>query len=147
MIKRFLVKNKMSDDQIFYQMYGTQSEEHKDYFKIVRSISEWIAARIKSETAKDSDPAIKVRHSKEKWGTVRVYCHIDKERYVEALRVYRHVYLEAKQLWPRYWHAICSGASYSEYLFETKQDFISSRSYVPAYRADAIRGIYKVCDW
>jgi hypothetical protein len=117
-------------DQIYYSSWGSQSEEHKDYFQTIGTIANWIGYALigpkhtpyTTEITPLSNTA--VLQTKEKFGSPRVYVSFSKETHLQDARHYRHVYKTAIKLFPQYEKAIRDGMDYSTYLFDT-QDQLS----------------------
>jgi len=114
-------------DQIYYNMWGSQSEEHKDYFQTIGTIANWIGyaligPRYRPYTTEITPlSSITVLQTKEKFGSPRVYVSFSKEAHLQDARHYRHVYKTAIKLFPQYEKAIRDGMDYSTYLFDTEQ--------------------------
>jgi len=65
--------------QVIYNMWGSETKEHASYFDDISRIAEWIAWGLEAQQTGFSLAAyqystIAVHQSKEKYGTVRVYC-------------------------------------------------------------------------
>lgn len=114
-------------DQIYYSMWGSQSEEHKDYFQTIGTIANWIGyaligPRHRPYTTEIMPMSnIAVLQTKEKFGSPRVYVHFSEETHLQDARHYRHVYKTAIKLFPQYEKSIRDGMDYSTYLFETEE--------------------------
>lgn len=115
-------------EQIYYSFWGTESEEHKDYFKTMDTIADWIGnamigARVNAFTGEIHKRSnIAVLQTKEKFGSPRVYVQLSSETTLEDAKHYRSVYKTAIELWPQYEKAIREGMDYSEYLFDTEEE-------------------------
>ena len=115
-------------EQIYYSFWGTENEEHKNYFKDMHNIAEWIGfALIGPRTNAFSGEMttlsnIQVLQVKEKFGSPRVYVQFSDETEVEDARHYRFVYQTAIELFPHYEKAIREGMDHPEYLLETNQE-------------------------
>ena len=115
-------------EQIYYSHWGSQSEEHKDYFNTIDTIADWIGnamvgARVSAFTGEVHKRSnIAVLQTKEKFGSPRVYVQLSSETTLEDARHYRYVYQTAIKLWPQYEKAIREGMDYPEYLFETEEE-------------------------
>lgn len=118
-------------EQIYYSKWGTEKEEHKNYFDDIEKIAEWIGyamigARTNAITGEMSTLSnIKVIQTKEKFGSPRVYVHFSEDTHVEDAKHYRFVYETAIKLWPHYERAIREGMDYPEFLFETNAEVTS----------------------
>ena len=115
-------------EQIYYSFWGTEEEEHKNYFKDMHNIAEWIGyALIGPRTNAFSGEMttlsnITVLQTKEKFGSPRVYVQFSDETEIEDSRHYRSVYQSAIELFPHYEKAIREGMDHPEYLFETEAE-------------------------
>lgn len=115
-------------EQIYYSKWGTEKEEHKNYFDDINKIAEWIGyamigARTNAFTGEMSALSnIKVLQTKEKFGSPRVYVQFSDDSYEEDAKHYRFVYETAIKLWPHYEKAIREGMDYPEFLFETQAE-------------------------
>jgi len=114
-------------DQIYYNMWGSQSEEHKDYFQTIGTIANWIGYALIGPRHRPYTTEIMtlsgicVLQTKEKFGSPRVYVSFGKETRLQDARHYRHVYKTAIKLFPQYEKAIRDGMDYSTYLFDTER--------------------------
>ena len=110
---------------IYYSHWGSQSEEHKDYFYTIGSIASWIGYALigPRHTPYTTDITtlsnISVLQTKEKFGSPRVYVSFSKDNELEDAEHYRRVYQTAIKLFPQYEKAIREGMDYEQYLFET----------------------------
>jgi len=117
-------------DQIYYNMWGSQSEEHKDYFQTIGTIANWIGYALIGPRHRPYTTEIMtlsgicVLQTKEKFGSPRVYVSFGKETRLQDARHYRHVYKTAIKLFPQYEKAIRDGMDYSTYLFDTEEQLI-----------------------
>lgn len=115
-------------EQIYYSFWGTETEEHKDYFKTINTIADWIghamtAVRVNAFTGEHIKRSnIAVLQTKEKFGSPRVYVKLSAETTLEDAKHYRNIYQEAIQLWPQYEKSIREGMDYPEYLFDTEEE-------------------------
>jgi hypothetical protein len=113
--------------QIYYNMWGSQSEEHKDYFQTIGTIANWIGYALIGPRHRPYTTEIMtlsgicVLQTKEKFGSPRVYVSFGKETHLQDARHYRHVYKTAIKLFPQYEKAIRDGMDYSTYLFDTER--------------------------
>lgn len=123
-----MVNGGLMTEQIYYSMWGTEREEHKDYFKQINTIADWIgyalvAPRIAPITGFLTPlSGITVLQTKEKFGSPRVYVQLSEDKTLEDARHYRYVYQTAIELWPHYEKSIKEGMDYPEYLFETQEE-------------------------
>ena len=114
-------------DQIYYNMWGSQSDEHKDYFQTIGTIANWIGYALIGPRHRPYTTEIMtlsgicVLQTKEKFGSPRVYVSFGKETHLQDARHYRHVYKTAIKLFPQYEKAIRDGMDYSTYLFDTEE--------------------------
>ena len=117
-------------EQIYYSFWGSENEEHKDYFKQISLIADWIGyALIGPRTNPFTGEYmplsnITVLQTKEKFGSPRVYVQFSEESHLEDAKHYRQTYKTAIELWPQYEKSIKEGMDYSEYLFETEEEVI-----------------------
>jgi len=115
-------------EQIYYNCWGTQNKEHKDYFYTIGTIADWIGYALigprHRSYSTDIIPLsnICVLQTKEKFGTPRVYVAFSEETEMEDIQHYRHVYKTAIKLFPQYEKAIVDGMDYPEYLFNTEEE-------------------------
>lgn len=115
-------------EQIYYNMWGSESEEHKDYFQIISMIADWIGYALigprHSPYTTEIVPLsnIAVLQTKEKFGSPRVYVTFGKETFLEDAKHYRSVYKQAIKLFPEYEKAIKEGMDYSTYLYNTEEE-------------------------
>jgi len=115
-------------EQIYYSMWGSQSEEHKDYFYTIGTIANWIGYALigprHTPYTTEITPLsnIAVLQTKEKFGSPRVYVSFSKETHLQDARHYRQVYKTAIKLFPQYEKAIRDGMDYSTYLFDTEEE-------------------------
>ena len=178
--------------QIYYSNWSDQLEDqHVDYWWSIASIAEWIGNALESSRRRSSVPTswlstIGVSQTKEKFGEVRVYCHLalpsaveekynqevekikkqnieyhnwvvtkkcplymekryktgpyplkipdlyefTQECYLNDLKYYRRIYIDAFRLWPQYEAAIRGGADLMEYLFENEDEVDEHYDYV-----------------
>ena len=118
-------------EQIYYSHWGTESEEHKDYFQTIGTIANWIGYALIGPMHRpysvDIIPIsnISVLQTKEKFGSPRVYVSFSEETELEDAKHYRHVHQTAIKLFPQYEKAIREGMDYCEYLFETENEIAS----------------------
>jgi len=118
-------------EQIYYNMWGSESEEHKDYFYTIGTIANWIGYALIGPMHRPyttdivTRSNISVLQTKEKFGTPRVYVSFSAETHLEDVIHYRHVYQTAINLFPQYEKAIREGMDHSEYLFETEEEIAS----------------------
>jgi len=118
-------------EQIYYNMWGSESEEHKDYFYTIGTIANWIGYALIGPMHRPyttdivTRSNISVLQTKEKFGTPRVYVSFSGETHLEDAIHYRHVYQTAINLFPQYEKAIREGMDHSEYLFETEEEITS----------------------
>lgn len=114
-------------EQIYYSMWGSQSEEHKDYFQTIGTIASWIGYALigprHTPYTTDIMPLsnISVLQTKEKFGSPRVYVSLSKETHLQDARHYRQVYKTAIKLFPQYEKAIRDGMDYTTYMFDTEK--------------------------
>jgi hypothetical protein len=112
-------------EQIYYSHWGSESEEHKNYFEDMATIADWIGyamigARTNAFTGEISTLSnITVLQTKEKFGSPRVYVQFSDDNELEDAKHYRFVYQTAIKLWPHYEKSIREGMDYHQYLFET----------------------------
>jgi len=115
-------------EQIYYSHWGSQSEEHKDYFYTIGTIASWIGYALigPRHTPYTTDIStrsnISVLQTKEKFGSPRVYVSFSKDSELEDAEHYRRVYQTAIKLFPQYEKAIREGMDYEQYLFETNAE-------------------------
>ena len=115
-------------DQIYYSMWGSQSEEHKDYFYTIGTIANWIGYALIGPRHKPYTTeivpltSISVLQTKEKFGSPRVYVHFSEETHLQDARHYRHTYKAAIKLFPQYEKSIRDGMDYSTYMFESEDE-------------------------
>jgi len=124
-------------EQIYYNYWGTQSEEHNDYFYTIGTIAQWIGYALIGPAHRPyttdivTRSNISVLQTKEKFGTPRVYVSFKGDTHLEDAVHYRHVYKTAINLFPQYERAIRDGMDYSEYLIDTEEElekFFTSRT-------------------
>jgi len=124
-------------DQIYYSFWGTEKEEHKNYFTDIGIIADWIGyalvgARTNAFTGEIITISnIRVMQTKEKFGSPRVYVQFSKDNLLEDAQHYRYIYQTAIRLWPHYEKSIRDGMDYPEYLFsndEEVEEYIEDRS-------------------
>ena len=112
-------------EQIYYSYWGSQKEEHKDYFYTIGTIASWIGYALigprHTPYTTDIKPLsnISVLQTKEKFGSPRVYVSFSDETLLEDAKHYRHTYQTAIKLFPQYEKAIREGMDYEKYLFES----------------------------
>jgi hypothetical protein len=112
-------------EQIYYSFWGSQKEEHKDYFYTIGTIASWIGYALigprHTPYTTDITPLsnIAVLQTKEKFGSPRVYVSFSEETRLEDAKHYRRTYQAAIRLFPQYEKAIREGMDYEEYLFES----------------------------
>jgi len=115
-------------EQIYYSHWGSESEEHKDYFCTIGSIASWIGYALigPRHTPYTTDITtmsnIAVLQTKEKFGSPRVYVSFSEETHLEDAKHYRHIYQTAIKLFPQYEKAIREGMDYEKYLFTSFGD-------------------------
>jgi len=118
-------------EQIYYNMWGSESEEHKDYFYTIGTIASWIGYALIGPRHRPYTTDIVTRsnicvlQTKEKFGTPRVYVSFSSETELEDAIHYRHVYKTAINLFPQYEKAIRDGMDHSELLFDTEEEIAS----------------------
>jgi len=126
-----MVNGGLMTEQIYYNMWGSESEEHKDYFYTIGTIANWIGYALIGPMHRPyttdivTRSNISVLQTKEKFGTPRVYVSFSGETHLEDAIHYRHVYQTAINLFPQYEKAIREGMDHSEYLFETEEEITS----------------------
>ena len=114
-------------DQIYYNMWGSQSEEHKDYFRTIGTIANWIGYALIGPRHRPYTTEIMplsniaVLQTKEKFGSPRVYVSFSEETHLQDARHYRQVYKTAIKLFPQYEKSIRDGMDYSTYLIDTEE--------------------------
>jgi len=112
-------------EQIYYSHWGSESEEHKDYFYTIGTIASWIGYALIGPRHKPYTTDITTRsnisvlQTKEKFGSPRVYVSFSKDNELEDAKHYRHVYQTAIKLFPQYEKSIRTGMDHEEYLFES----------------------------
>ena len=112
-------------EQIYYSFWGSQSEEHKDYFYTIGTIASWIGYALigPRHTPYTTDIVtlsnISVLQTKEKFGSPRVYVSFSEETHLEDAKHYRRTYQTAIRLFPQYEKAIREGMDHEEYLFDS----------------------------
>ena len=115
-------------EQIYYNMWGTESDEHKDYFYTIGTIANWIGYALIGPRHKPYTTEIvplsniAILQTKEKFGSPRVYVSFNKETHLQDARHYRQVYKTAIKLFPQYEKAIIEGMDYTTYMFETEEE-------------------------
>jgi hypothetical protein len=115
-------------EQIYYNMWGSESEEHKDYFQTIGTIADWIGYALIGPRHRPYTTEImplsniSVLQTKEKFGSPRVYVSFSEETFLEDARHYRSVYKQAIKLFPQYEKAIKEGMDYSTYLYDTEEE-------------------------
>tara|TARA_R110000772_G_scaffold77050_2_gene165992 strand:+ start:9890 stop:10384 length:495 start_codon:yes stop_codon:yes gene_type:complete len=115
-------------EQIYYNMWGTESDEHKDYFYTIGTIANWIGYALIGPRHKPYTTEIMplsniaVLQTKEKFGSPRVYVSFSEETHLQDARHYRHVYKTAIKLFPQYEKAIRDGMDYTTYMFDTEEE-------------------------
>ena len=115
-------------EQIYYNMWGTESDEHKDYFYTIGTIANWIGyaligPRHRPYTTEIMPVSnIAVLQTKEKFGSPRVYVSFTEDTHLQDARHYRHVYKTAIKLFPQYEKAIRDGMDYTTYMFDTEEE-------------------------
>src|SRR5210317_365472 len=126
-----MVNGGLMTEQIYYNMWGSESEEHRDYFYTIGTIANWIGYALIGPMHRPyttdivTRSNISVLQTKEKFGTPRVYVSFSGETHLEDAIHYRHVYQTAINLFPQYEKAIREGMDHSEYLFETEEEITS----------------------
>ncbi len=114
-------------EQIHYNLWGSESIEHENYFYTISTIANWIGYALigprHTPYTTDITPlsSICVLQTKEKFGSPRVYVSFSKDTFLEDAKHYRHVYQTAIMLFPQYEKAIREGMDYPSYLFETEE--------------------------
>ena len=112
-------------EQIYYSFWGSESEEHKDYFYTIGTIASWIGYALIGPrhtpytTEITTRSNISVLQTKEKFGSPRVYVSFSKDSELEDAKHYRQVYQTAIKLFPQYEKSIRTGMDHEEYLFES----------------------------
>tara|TARA_R110000823_G_scaffold194846_3_gene326223 strand:+ start:2296 stop:2790 length:495 start_codon:yes stop_codon:yes gene_type:complete len=115
-------------EQIYYNMWGTESDDHKDYFYTIGTIANWIGyaligPRHRPYTTEIMPVSnIAVLQTKEKFGSPRVYVSFTEDTHLQDARHYRHVYKTAIKLFPQYEKAIRDGMDYTTYMFDTEEE-------------------------
>jgi hypothetical protein len=115
-------------EQIYYSMWGTESDEHKDYFYTIGTIANWIGYALigprHSPYTTEIMPLsnIAILQTKEKFGSPRVYVSFSKETHLQDAKHYRQVYKTAINLFPQYEKAIRDGMDYTTYMFDTEEE-------------------------
>lgn len=115
-------------EQIYYNMWGTESDEHKDYFYTIGTIANWIGYALIGPRHRPYTTEIMplsniaVLQTKEKFGSPRVYVSFSEETHLQDARHYKHVYKAAFKLFPQYEKAIREGMDYTTYMFETEEE-------------------------
>ena len=115
-------------EQIYYNMWGSESDEHKDYFYTIGTIANWIGYALIGPRHRPYTTEIMplsniaVLQTKEKFGSPRVYVSFSKETHLQDARHYRHVYKTAIKLFPQYEKAIRDGMDYTTYMFDTEEE-------------------------
>jgi len=115
-------------EQIYYSHWGSESEEHKNYFYTIGTIASWIGYALigPRHTPYTTDITtlsnIAVLQTKEKFGSPRVYVSFSEETHLEDAKHYRRTYQAAIRLFPKYEKAIREGMDYEKYLFESYSD-------------------------
>ena len=118
-------------EQIYYNLWGSESEEHKDYFYTIGTIARWIGYALIGPRHRPYTTEImplsniSVLQTKEKFGSPRVYVSFSEETFLEDARHYRSVYKEAIKLFPEYEKAIREGMDYSTYLCDTEEEILA----------------------
>lgn len=103
----------MEEKQIFFMTWGSQTDEHRNYFRDIEDIAHLIGAQMEAD-------GVKVVQTKEKFGQPRVYVTLRSE---DDRRYYRDAYLRVFRLFPWYITAIKCGADYPELVCETQEEF------------------------
>jgi len=112
-------------EQIYYSHWGSQNEEHKDYFYTIGTIASWIGYALIGPRYHHYENKIKpmsnitVLQTKEKFGSPRVYVMFSEDSHLEDAKHYRRTYQAAIKLFPEYEKAIRAGMDYEKYLFES----------------------------
>ena len=115
-------------EQIYYNMWGTEIDEHKDYFYTIGTIANWIGyaligPRHRPYTTEIMPVSnIAILQTKEKFGSPRVYVSFTEDTHLQDARHYRHVYKTAIKLFPQYEKAIRDGMDYTTYMFDTEEE-------------------------
>ena len=115
-------------EQIYYSMWGSESDEHKDYFYTIGTIANWIGYALigprHSPYTTEIMPLsnIAILQTKEKFGSPRVYVSFSKETHLQDAKHYRQVYKTAIKLFPQYEKAIRDGMDYTTYMFDTEEE-------------------------
>jgi hypothetical protein len=115
-------------EQIYYNMWGSESDEHKDYFYTIGTIANWIGYALIGPRHRPYTTEIMplsniaVLQTKEKFGSPRVYVSFSEETHLQDARHYRHVYKTAIKLFPQYEKAIRDGMDYTTYMFDTEEE-------------------------
>ena len=115
-------------EQIYYSMWGSESDEHKDYFYTIGTIANWIGYALigprHSPYTTEIMPLsnIAILQTKEKFGSPRVYVSFSKETHLQDAKHYRQVYKTAINLFPQYEKAIRDGMDYTTYMFDTEEE-------------------------
>lgn len=115
-------------EQIYYNMWGTESDDHKDYFYTIGTIANWIGyaligPRHRPYTTEIMPVSnIAILQTKEKFGSPRVYVSFTEDTHLQDARHYRHVYKTAIKLFPQYEKAIRDGMDYTTYMFDTEEE-------------------------
>ena len=123
-----MVTGGLMTKQIYYSFWGTEKEEHKNYFTDIANIADWIGyALIGARTSAFTGEIItlsniQVMQTKEKFGSPRVYVSFSSDKTLEDAQHYRYVYQTAIQLWPHYEKSIVSGMDYPEYLYTKEEE-------------------------
>jgi hypothetical protein len=115
-------------EQIYYSFWGSESEEHREYFKQISLIADWIGYALVGPRTNPFTgeymplSKIVVLQTKEKFGSPRVYVQFSEENFLEDAKHYRQTYKTAFELWPQYERSIREGMDHAEYLFETEEE-------------------------
>ena len=171
--------------QIRYSDWGQILEpEHKNYWADIQSIASLIALhlefyqtsfiRIKTDNKEtryitDKRTTIVVSQYKEKFGEIRVYCHLADPNlinekynsnkfnrmsledfrelcYVQDIIHYRNTYFIFRDLMPQYWSVMFSGADNPEYLYETKEEYLNDAKDTE-WLLNKKDEIFKILEW
>ena len=115
-------------EQIYYNMWGSETDEHRDYFYTIGTIANWIGYALigprHTPYTTEITPLsnIAVLQTKEKFGSPRVYVSFSKDTHLQDARHYRQVYKTAIKLFPQYEKAIRDGMDYTTYMFDTEEE-------------------------
>jgi hypothetical protein len=116
-------------EQIYYSMWGSESDEHKDYFYTIGTIANWIGYALigprHSPYTTEIMPLSNIGNTCKQKKSLEVQesmCRSQKKHIYKTQNITDKFIKQQSNLFPQYEKAIRDGMDYTTYMFDTEEE-------------------------